>query len=86
MNIIAVVNNQLDEKKVFESSPNGVYLTTFNISYHRDKKKGWEIMNYYGASETPFIVCNHGTNAPTPLYKEAFEDPIKEMKNFFNNK
>lgn len=92
MTVFAVVGTPEDEARVKKLLPYDVYLSLYNLSYHKDKKKAYQLMTEYGSTETPFLLIDTGLEGLQvhPIYKEHSKDPIRAMVDWidtfrFNN-
>lgn len=83
--VIAVLNNDQDVKYLmnsdFKVTP---YLTIYDERYRDSKKKAWALKSEYGAKETPFIEIKVDGQFVKAIWREACEDPLKELTEFLN--
>ena len=84
--VTAIVNNNEDVKYLMNmNTKHSPYLTIYNETYLSDKKKAWKLKNEYAAVQTPFIEIKVDGELFKVIYREACEDPLKELVKILNN-
>ena len=84
--ITVVLDNDEDVKYLMNTeTKSNPYLTIYNNNYLSDKKKIYKLKNEYAFTKIPFIEIKYNGELVKAIYKEACEDPIKELIKFLNN-
>lgn len=82
--VCITIDNDKDKKTLMQMNvKNNPYLTIFDERIRCQKKLAYNLKNQYAAKLNPFIEIFKDGEL-TVIYKEACEDPIKELINICN--
>lgn len=80
---------EINLKDLFKNIPEDIIINKYDLSYRKEAKKGWAIMNKYAARKVPFLEITDGTEWNKLLYVSYGEvkDNItnKELLEIINN-
>ena len=85
---VRVVYKDLKDKEFLDkiNLETPIFIDYIDLNSLKGKKEGWKLMNYYGATLTPFIELelDRVENRYKPFYSET-SNAVGQLINYLNN-